>query len=368
MYQALSTTLGNHFSSSKATINLMTKFIIALITVRDVNLTAIATATCGNSQIDSCYRTLQRFFVKFEICYVALAKLLIAIAKISDSKWILILDRTNWKFGNKYINILVLSVSYHNIGIPILWTLLDNNGGNSNTKDRQELIKRFISIFKVDRINCLLADREFVGDIWLKFLASHGIKFYIRIRSDITIGRARKELLTANGSIRGLKPNESITLKGERYLGMNYKGPKVKVAACRNDKGELMIVATNDNEERAIEMYRERWSIENLFGCLKTRGFNFENTHMVDLAKISKLLGLLAITFTFCHVLGIWRNEIKPIKTKSHKRKAQSLFRYGLDYFRKILLQVELFANELQEIVDKFLSTVEHLIKSLIIC
>lgn len=346
----------------------MTKFIIALITVRDVNLTSIATATCGNSQIGSCYRKLQRFFEKAEICYVCLAKLIIAIAQIPYSKWTLVLDRTNWKFGNKYINILVLSVSYHNIGIPILWTLLDNNGGNSNTKDRQDLIKRFISIFTVDRIGCLLADREFIGDQWLKFLDANGIKFYIRIRSDMTIGRASRELVTANGTIKKLKPNESIILRGERYLGINYKGPKVKVAACRNDRNELMIVATNDDEEKAIEMYRRRWSIENLFGCLKTRGFNFENTHMVDLKKISKMLGLLALTFTFCHVLGIWQNEIKPIKIKSHRRKAQSLFRYGLDYLRRILLQAEVFANELQEVAMKFLVPIERIIEKLIVC
>jgi hypothetical protein len=59
---------------------------------------------------------------------------------------------------------------------------------------------------------------------------------------------------------------------------------------------------------------------------------------MTDLNRIEKLLALLAITFTLCHVLGIWRNEQEPIKYKSHKRKAKSLFRYGLDYLRQILL------------------------------
>jgi hypothetical protein len=89
---------------------------------------------------------------------------------------------------------------------------------------------------------------------------------------------------------------------------------------------------------------------------------------MVDLEKISKLLGLLAITFTLCHVLGIWQNEIKPIKIKSHKRKAQSLFRYGLDYLRRILLQAEIFVNELQEVATKFLVPIEHIIEKLIVC
>ena len=131
----------------------------------------------------------------------------------------------------------------------------------------------------------LLGDREFIGDEWLKFLSDRGIAFYIRIRSDITIGRAQTELVTANHLVKKLKNNESRIFKGERYLGKNYHGPKVKIAACRNDEGELMIIATNDNAYKAISLYRERWSIENLFGCLKTRGFNFENTHITNLDR-----------------------------------------------------------------------------------
>ena len=86
-----------------------------------------------------------------------------------------------------------------------------------------------------------------------------------------------------------------------------------------------MIIATNDNENIALKMYSNRWSIECLFGSLKNRGFNFENTHLIHLDRIEKLLVLLAITFTLCHVLGIWQNEIESIKIKRHRQKAKSL-------------------------------------------
>lgn len=84
----------------------MTEFILGLITLRDVNLTGIALVICGNSEVSSAYRRLQRFFAKVEICYECLAKLIVAIAKIDDTKWTLAMDRTNWKFGKLYINIL----------------------------------------------------------------------------------------------------------------------------------------------------------------------------------------------------------------------------------------------------------------------
>ena len=48
------------------------------------------------------------------------------------------LDRTNWKFGSKNINILMLGVSYKNVAFPLMFLMLDKRG-NSHTKERIEL-------------------------------------------------------------------------------------------------------------------------------------------------------------------------------------------------------------------------------------
>ena len=368
MSLVLSTIIGEHFLVSNAIIKLMTEFVLALIKVRDVNLTSIAIAICSQCKVESGYRKLQRFFANIEICHVCLAKLIIKLAKLENDKWVLVLDRTNWKFGKLDINILVLSIDCFGIGVPIIWAMLDNNGGSSNTRERKELINRFIEIFGTDVIESLLGDREFIGDSWLKFLDDKGIHFYIRIKSNLTIGRSEDELVIANHLIKKLKNGEFIVLKGLRYLGKNYCGPKVKIAACRNNKGELMIIASNDNANIAIKMYTNRWSIECLFCCLKTRGFNFENTHLIHLDRIEKLLALLAISFTLCHVLGIWQNEIEPIKIKRHQRRAKSLFRYGLDFLRKLLFDPKTMAIKIEEIIDKLLSPNHYKFRRFGIC
>lgn len=46
-------------------------------------------------------------------------------------------------------------------------------------QERIELIRQFVSWFGKDCIDCLLADREFVGHIWLDFLTQNNIKYYI---------------------------------------------------------------------------------------------------------------------------------------------------------------------------------------------
>ena len=104
--------------------------------------------------------------------------------------------------------------------------------------------------------------------------------------------------------------------------------------------GDFLLVATNANPGDAIKTYGLRWEIETLFSCLKGRGFNFEDTHIIDQERIKKLLVLLAVAFCWAHKIGEWQNMLKPIKIKKHGRPAISLFRYGLDYFVEAIVNM----------------------------
>ncbi len=60
-----------------------------------------------------------------------------------NQKYLLILDRTNWKWGTSPINILMLSVAYKGISIPLFWGVL-NLEGNSCYEDRTAIVKRVL--------------------------------------------------------------------------------------------------------------------------------------------------------------------------------------------------------------------------------
>ena len=57
--------------------------------------------------------------------------------------------------------------------------------------------------------------------------------------------------------------------------------------------------------------------MEPLFGCLKSRGFDFEETHLTKPERISTLLGLLTLALCWCLVLGEWLHEHTPIAIKN---------------------------------------------------
>ncbi len=248
------------------------------------------------------------------------------------------MDRTNWKFGKVHINILMLSVAYRGMAIPVVWYLLKKKSkqGNSGYKDRIRIIKKFIDVFGVERIEVLVADREFVGEIWFRWLKKRKIPFAIRVMNN-------KHLKVGRGSVRidslfhNLKVGEHTFYRTRKTI-YGYQG--LSIIALKM-KDEYLILATNIKQEMALGYYKKRWEIEMLFSAFKKRGFNLEETHMSANEKIDSLIAVLSLAFAWSHNIGEWLNDKKPIKTLKHGRMAMSIFLYGLEYLSEILLNPE---------------------------
>lgn len=329
--QELRKALNIHFCWNKARITCFTNILIGLFLTRTVNLTSIAVAFEGETKRLSRYRRIQRFFSGFKIDYEVISRFIFLLFGFQSNLY-LSMDRTNWKWGKSNINILMLAIVWKGTAIPIIWRLL-NKEGNSNTTQRIEIIQTFIKYFGKTCIAGLIADREFKGGAWFAWLIQEKIPFYIRIVNNSITTNSRGLEVDIDGLFHGVKVNEKKVLKGKRRL---WKNIEIFISATRSQKNnELVIIATNTNAEGAIETYYKRWGIETLFQALKGRGFNFEDTHIINLNRIKKMIALLAIAFCWAHKTGEWQHEEKPIKIKTHGRPAYSIFRYGLDLIRE---------------------------------
>ena len=74
-----------------------------------------------------------------------------------------------------------------------------------------------------------------------------------------------------------------------------------------------------------------------MFGTCKTRGVNFEDTHMIDLKKIKKLIVLISIAYVWCVLVGLWITETIKIRIMNHGRKQKSIFRCGFDFLTTLI-------------------------------
>lgn len=328
----LEKSLAVHLPWHKSRLNCLTRMILGMIAVRTVNLVDLACAFGGgNTKALSNYRRLQRFFSGFEINFTQIASLLFGLFA-KENKVYLSMDRTQWQWGKRPINILMLSLVHKGMAIPIYWSMIDHRG-NSNTQQRIDLLNRFIGHFGCECIAGLLCDREFVGKAWFSYLSNAKIPFYIRVKCNAQTTNSRGLPTDLWCLFVGLKHREQRVLQDKRHL----YSIEVYLTGVRCDDGSQLIIASSELGDDAIIIYRLRWEIETLFGCLKSRGFRFEDTHITEPERIQKLVAVLAVAFAWAHRIGEWRHDKDPIKVKKHGRLAKSLFRYGLDFIRELL-------------------------------
>jgi hypothetical protein len=310
----LKATLAEHLPWHGARIGFLAQFLLALLKVRSVNLAELATGFGGQAKVDSRYKRLQRFFRSFDLDHNGLARLLARLVHVGDGPWRLTMDRTNWQFGKADINFLVLGIACRGIALPVFWSVLDK-AGNSNTAERIALMERFLAVFGTARIAVLLADREFIGEDWFLWLQKRGSPFHQRIKRDTLIPNVWNRMMRVDALFGSMKPGECARLPGRRPVW----GCFVRLSVLRLDGGEFLAIASSAAPQaEAIDAYADRWQVETLFGCLKSRGFTFEDTRLVHPERLGKLPGLLALAFAWTHRTGELLHEQKPVILKKH--------------------------------------------------
>ncbi len=337
---SLGAQLSPFFEVHLSRLKCLSALILCLVQVRTVNLTELSLGINSSVSTDSNYKRLQRFFRLFAFPFDSLSLLIWQLFDEGETP-VLSLDRTNWKLGQTNINILMLSLCYQGIGIPLMWTVLKEKRGNSSTEERIALMSRFIKLFKPQYIIRLVADREFIGKDWLDWLDANHIHYIIRIR--------KNQFVSADG-LKEKQAWQLFTSEQPRLLRKRrlLDGLSVYMGGKKLPDGDFLILISNVSLKKGFFFYARRWEIETLFGALKTRGFRFETTHLTLPDRIDKLTAVLALALAWAVKVGAMKTDNgKAIPIKKHKRRAKSMFRIGLDAIRCKLLN----ANPLNELI-----------------
>lgn len=304
--------------------------VLTFIKIGNVQFWRVADELNTEAKSTSNLRRIQRFFSEVNFNYEALAQALLSF--LPPFKLRLCLDRTEWDFGQMQINILVLTAYFRGVGLPLYFEFLDNRSGNSSVEDRGDLLEKVLGLVGKDRIEYVVADREFIGTKFYNYLLVNKLNFYLRLRKnqyfEVNGQKLRAENVLAHRTQAYL---DSVKID-EFYLSM-------ALSRTKNKKGEdeFLIVLTNTFAHQALFAYRHRWSIEVFFQALKTRGFHLESTHLQDLKKLKMLFGLLSLSFAFCLSVGVdFHEKVQKIPLKKHGYKSHSFFRKGLNILREI--------------------------------
>ena len=265
-----------------------------------------------------------------------------------DGKYWLAIDRTNWKFGKTNINILMIVVIYKEIAFPLCRKALEKFGNSSST-ERIGLLEKAVKILGKDSIKGILGDREFIGVKWFRYLMKEDIGFHIRIKSNTKVGSKTKK---TNKEVKDLIKYFKVNLPKELPNKYDIFGYKLHVSGIKTEDDYCIVISNKDNTE-ALKIYQQRWSIGNMFGAFKTRGFNFEDTHLHHLYKIEKLIFLISIAYVWSIFTTLWLDSKIKIRINKYGRKTISCFRRSLNYLINMIHQI-LSGNILNDYVQVF--------------
>lgn len=331
-YSELKRSLQPHLNWHGARLSFLALFLLALLKIKTVNLSELSLGFAGKAQSQSKYKRLQRFFRGFDMDYGVIAQIVVNWMKIPQP-WVLSIDRTTWKFGTHCFNILSIGVVHEGVAFPLLWWML-NKKGNSNSDERMRFIEQLLKIFPTAQIRCLCGDREFIGQVWVRYLRlAPQLPFRLRIRATDKIERQGK-VLQSKVVFAHLQVGQSQRLKGTSRVW----GQPVAVEVLRLEDGELLVVIAPEADHNLVADYTLRWGIETLFGIFKTRGFCLELTHFKEAERLGKLVALLTLALCWAMKTGLVLHQLNPISLKKHGRRAKSLFRLGFDHLRHMIL------------------------------
>lgn len=330
----LQKTLTPHVQLGKSRLETLCLLVLGMINARTVNLSHIASERPARAKVASTYRRLQRFFQHVTLHDDWSVGIVVALIGNPD-RWYLCLDRTNWKIGKSDVNVLVLAVVTERYRVPLMWTFLEHSG-NSTTKQRIDLMQRYLALFSASTVRMFLADREFIGQEWFKFLKDKGIPFAIRVKED--------QLIVVEGREYSLRSYLS-RCKGDRGFTASlpakagHPALELHFGAKRIKGGELLIVACSEKlrGSRILRYYRWRWFIECMFADSKTKGLNLEDTRLRLSERLSILVAISAIALAMaCHTASRLMGSKYPAR-KKHGYCSKSWFRTGFDELRRRL-------------------------------
>ncbi len=231
---------------------------------------------------------------------------------------ILSMDRTTWKKRQCHVNILMVSVYFEGRAIPLFWIVWDRGGSSSYAQWTAVLSPVMTELQKqawcAEIPIIVVADREFASPRlaqWLK--QTYQIDSVLRLKR-------RTYLCDQDQSIQLIELLEHFPQGTTRHYRQvtvtktNEFVVNVTIQWGVQYDEPLMVIATSEGAEQAVQTYEKRFGIEPMFKDQKSNGFDIEGTKVTDPKRIETLLIVMALAHILCTSEGARKEQAGEAK------------------------------------------------------
>jgi hypothetical protein len=260
------------------------------------------------------------------------------------------IDRSQWRC----INLFMVSLIWERRAIPLYWSLLPKLG-SSNFDEQTTNLQQVLPLFSQDKV-IVLRDREFCSIDLGNWLKEKGVSFCLRLKRNHCI--ETEHLVWRRLDELGIVPGTSLYFQGKRVRKTQPASGfdvackwKRNYGACQVEEA-WFILTDLGSLPAAIDAYKQRMGIEEMFRDCKTGGYDLEGTSL----KGNRLINMILL-MTLAYLEAIFQGtELRKKQVQKYicrrkepnkRYRRRSTFGVGLDgekwvnYLEQFSLEVE---------------------------
>lgn len=238
--------------------------------------------------------------------------------------------------------VLMISLTIGNRAVPICWLVKKCKKGHLPARMHLEVFTLLHKVLQGYENVVVLGDGEFDNGEVIAACADWGWRFVFRTAKSTVIFDDEEQY-----AVKHLEPpgNELFFLAPDvLYTKKRYGPVNAMVWSDRKQKEPIYLLSNFELTYDLACYYRKRWTIETMFGDLKSRGFNIHKSKVSDAQRLTKLLIVICLAYILVFKLGQqeYGGFHKSKITAKHKNNL-SIFTYGkklIEYCLKYSIQI----------------------------
>lgn len=291
---------------------------------------------------ESKIKKIKRFFNKAitEDMYMFFVEEVLRGFKAEDNKVVVIFDHTTCE--DRFV-ILSFMLSIGKRGIPLYYKVYDyNDPNNKSMKDVKEGLKRVNELIEPYGYEVtVLADRGFGSTELFEYIDKMGWTYYIRVKGNYNVHIEDDEVI---GKLEEIEhPRKFTRFFYNIELTQNKYKCNIATKPSGESKEENWYIATNSNPKKAINNYKRRFTIEEMFKDMKSNGLGMEETWTKKLEYFRNIMLCISIAYVYLITIGSecarnGRNKDLGVyvKTKrASKTRVYSIFQVGRRWLQR---------------------------------
>ena len=232
--------------------------------------------------------------------------------------------------------LLCVAVAYQRRALPLIWDWVGHHKGHCTVNQQIRLLERLHAMIPEGIEVSLVGDGEFGNVLVLELLDYWGWDYALRQAKDTKIAAA---------GIAGVQRLDELPIqRGQTHILRHVRltlasYPTNLVIIWRRTEDEPIYLATNQSSIKVTwRLYKRRMWIEEMFGDMKSNGFDLEKSRLWHAERLNRLMLAVSLVYIWLVAVGehVWHRGLAN-EVDRNERRDLSIFRLGWDFIERRL-------------------------------